>query len=481
MTTELYNRSSQSQQAYVRAISAAYRNVSQLYEPSVWLAKEPEIEEKLLRDADVLQATDYRCKLIAGRQWTLQAANEGDAASTLAVTIGTKLLGRLQRFTQGRYKLARAFLHGQRIARIHGRMVVLTLGDGKPRTWWVPTHLEDVDRRWYRTVPTMQRDSLTAHYERWNITKGDWEPESVEESLRTIRHTYLDEQGNLGFGRGLREALGWLWYTKTHVWHEYVNAAERFGQGMRVLKVNGLRDAGKLLPNEEAVQAALEKISNTRARHDTVIDREDELEIVQPSGEGWQMFRELTAALQQSMVRLILSANLTTGGEEGGSLARAQVQENSTEALVQFDREALEETLTHSLLRAVWHFNYANLVEFGLVEEMPRFNIKQEKLLDPSQRAMVAKTAHEIGLDLAKEDLYEQLGFRKPQDGDEVLEGAEPGMGGAFGGGAGAGGDPLDFLRIGGGQPRPPMPPPGAEDDREDGAPPRREPSRATA
>jgi len=476
-STDLLNRSNQAQMIYLRAISSAFRNTTQLYDPSVWLQTEPDIEGKMLRDADILQAVDYRCKLVAGRQWTLQSESEGDDAAAMAVTIGTKLLKRIGKFTQARYKLARAFLHGQRLARIHGKPLQLTLGDGKLRTWWVPTHLEDIDKRWYRTVPRTENGVVSAHYERWNLAKSTWEPESVEDSVCTIRHTYLDEQGNLGFGRGLREALGWLWYTKTHVWQEYVNAAERFGQGITVTKVDGLRDASKLLPNEELVRKHLEAAANLRARHTMVLDKADEFEVVQPSGEGWQMFRELTAALQVSIVKLILSANLPTQADSGGSYALAKEQGDSTESVAQFDRDALEETLTDSLLRAVWFYNHANFAELGLLDEMPRFNIKQEKRVDPEKRANVAVAMHGIGLDLATDDLYEQVGFRKPQDGEDVLEGADEPVGSPFGGGGGSGGDPLDFLRVKG-PPKPPQPPvPGDEE----GESPKKEPARATA
>jgi len=473
MTTELLARTNQSQRIFLSAISSAYRNSLRLYEPSVWLAQEPEIEDKMLRDADVVHATSQRCKLIAGRQWTLQAESSGNEKSALAVAIGTKLLKNIRDFTQSRSKLARAFLHGQQMAWINWRPTVMTIGDGKPRTWIVPIKMQSIDKRWFQDKPIEEPDgTISIKHQRYDLKLRDFVFESPEESLCMVRHTYEDEQGTLGFGRGLREPLAWLWYTKTHSWQEYMNAAERFGQGVAVTKVDGLRDASTMLPNEDLVRKHLETISNMRARHSLVFDKSDEFEIVQPSGEGWQMFRELTESLKSSIIMLILSANLPTSANEGGSYALGEIQENSTEALVQYDREALEETLTHSLVRSVWHYNSANLIELGIADELPRFNIKQEKRLDPEKRAAVAQILHTMGVPLAMEDVYEQTGFRKPEDGEDTLEGADPAEASGFSGGGG-GGDPLDFLRIKG-PPKPPQPP--GQDDH-DGAPPKDEPS----
>jgi hypothetical protein len=51
MTTELRVQN-QSQNLYVRALSTAYRSGIQVHDPSLWLLREPELEEKMLRDAE---------------------------------------------------------------------------------------------------------------------------------------------------------------------------------------------------------------------------------------------------------------------------------------------------------------------------------------------------------------------------------------------------------------------------------------------
>ena len=76
MTTELRVRN-QSQQLYVRALSTAWRNNVELHDPSLWLLREPELEEKMLRDADIAHALQYRRHQIAGQRWNCIPRVEG--------------------------------------------------------------------------------------------------------------------------------------------------------------------------------------------------------------------------------------------------------------------------------------------------------------------------------------------------------------------------------------------------------------------
>jgi len=432
MTTELRIRN-QSQQLYVRALSQAWRNRVQLYDPSVWLLRDPEAEEKMFRDADIAHAVGYRRHLIAGRQWTLTPRNETSPRADIAVAIGTELLGGIKHFTDARFNLARAFFSGARFARIHAEPRTMTIGDGKPRTWWVPTRLEDMDKRMYRIVPENDGEEIKAHWERWNVAQQEFQPEDAVDAIQTIRHVYQDDQGQLGHGRALREALGWWWYAKEHVFQESLQAVERFAQGIIHAKVDGAIDAETNLPNTALIQAWQDLLEDMRSRHVLVSDRNDEVEIISGNAEGNQLLKDIREELRSTIFTLVLGANLTTSANEGGSYALAEIQENSTEALIQYDRETLEETLTDDLLGCVWWKNHPNLVELGVADEKPRFTITQEKRQDPKERAEVAGALHGMGVRLSLDDLYEQSGFRKPEDGEDILEGGTPPP--AFGGG----------------------------------------------
>lgn len=425
MSTELHTPN-EAQRLYVHALASAYRGGVQLYDPSVWLGREPELEEKMLRDADIAHAVGYRRHLIAGQRWSCVARHEGSPRAPLAVAVGTDLLREIKQFTSARLNLARAFLSGQRFAMIQGRVKTLTIGDGRPRKWWVPVRLKDEDKRIYRTVSKLDSEGrIGAHREKWNINTMQFEPLSNLDAIAVIRHTYQDDEGSLGYGRGLRDPLAWWWYAKTQVFNEKLSAVERFAQGILSAKVDGARDANSGLPNTELITKWRNVLEDLRARHVLVYDKADQVEHVSMNGEGWQLLDGITRELKNTIFTLVLGANLTTSADEGGSYALAGVQENSTEALVQFDRETLEETLSDDLLGYLWFRNHANLVELGIVDEQPLFSITQEKREDPRERAEVAKTLHDIGVDVPLDDLYEQTGFRKPEPGEPTLAGRE--------------------------------------------------------
>ena len=432
MTSELRVRN-QSQSLYTRAISQAWQNGVQLYDPSVWLLRDPETEEKMLRDADIAHAVGYRRHLIAGRNWKLQPKVE-TPRSPLCVAVGSALVEEIKHFTEARFQLARAFFSGSRFGRIHGRSRTLTIGDGKPRTWWVPERIEDLDKRMFRIVPENDGEHIQAYWERWNVAKQDWEPESVRDAVRTIRHVYQDDQASLGHGRGLREALGWWWYAKTQVFQESLQAVERFAQGILTAKVDGARDAETGLPNTELINQWRDVLEDLRSRHVLVYDSSDTVESVSVSGEGWQLMNTIRDELRSTIYTLIMGANLTTSANSGGSYALAQIQENSTEALVQYDRETLEDTLTDDLLGCIWWKNHANLQELGISNEKPRFSITQEKREDPQERAAVAQVLAGMGVELSLEDVLEQTGFRKPEPGEEVVRSAPDPASSLFGG-----------------------------------------------
>jgi hypothetical protein len=438
MASELMHGRSQARELYVRALYSAYRSGVQLYDPSVWQARDPDVLEKMLRDADIAHAVNFRKHLIAGRQWDLvQDPYHRDAdRARLARAVCGPLLSRIQRFTEARLQLAGAFLHGQRFARIHAETATLSIGDGKPRTWWIPVRLEDIDKRMRRIVPHHDGQRVHATWQRFDIGVGQWVDETVEESIDVIEHTYQDEQGSLGYGRGLLDALGWWWYAKEHVFAESLAACERLAQGIVAAKVDGARDAATGLPNEKLIRDWQKVLERLRSKHVLVYDKTDQVEVIQASGEGHALLRDIRDELRTTIHTLILGANITTAANKGGSYALAEVQENSTEALIQFDRESLEESLTTHLIGAIWFHNWANMVDLGIAEDRPRFNIRQEKHLDPQVRVAVAEAASRMGLPLALDEVYEHIGFRRPGPDDEVLQprstpaGADPiGMG----------------------------------------------------
>ncbi len=442
MTVELRLRN-QSRQQFVRAYSSAWRHSIEVYEPSTWLLRDPDAEAKMMRLAEINHAVTHRQNLITGNRWSLVAKDDKSQRAALAVEVGTALVEQIERFYDGLRNLSYAFLPGQRFAYVQGVPMQLRIGDGKRRTWWVPKSLEDLDKRNFRKVVERDESSqeiLGAHWERWLAGKTGWKPLTTNESRCLIEHTYRDTQLTLGYGTALIEALGWHWYTLTHIFQESIAKAERYGQGFLHAKIDGLRDGGASLPNTQLLEEWKSTLEDMRARHILVSDKADDIAMIEASGTGWEILSTLREELRSSILTLILGANLTTSQNgKVGSFAMAEVHENSTESLIRFDRRALDETISRGLLKnCLWHKNWPNLVELGIAHECPTFQIVQEKQQDPQERAQVALTLNQMGVDLSLEDLYEQTGFRRPERGEEVVRGGQapqPGPGGLGGGG----------------------------------------------
>lgn len=442
MSTELrqYNNA---QELYLQSIRAAWSR-SQIRYPSMWSGRDPDVEAKMLRDATIGLAVRHRCLLVAGREWDLQPMNPKDPVSDLAVAVARALLKPIKKFTDSRRTLARAFFHGSRYALIHTREKVLDIGDGKRRKWVVPVRLEDQNRLRYRKViDDPSADKVTAHWEKWAILGkdgGTWQPVNDHEARMIIGHVFDDTEEGLGYGQGLREALGWPWYALTHANQETLGAIERFARGWVVAKIDKAAHAESGLPNNEVIRVWLKKLEQMQSRHVAVLSQDDTVEVVKGSSEGYQMLDNFVQRQENKVDRLVLAAKLPTGGggDNVGSLARAGVEESSTQAVVGGDRDGLEETLTDDLVGYIWWRNNANLVELGIQDEKPRFSINQEKVEEPEKVANTAAVFHGMGLPLATEDLYERGGFRQPEAGEDVLEGAVAPVappGGGFGGG----------------------------------------------
>ena len=424
MTTEL-RAHNQSQQLYVRALASAWRSGVQIHDPSIWLLRDPEVEEKMLRDADIVHAIGQRTAAVAGLQWSIKPGRPNSPRAPVAIAVARALLEKIRHFTESRRLLARAFLHGARYGRIHWRSADLEIGDGRTRTWMVPIRIEDVDKRMFRIVPKNDGKTIRAHWERWNLATQEWEPETMADAMSTIRHTFQDDQASLGHGRGLREALGWWWYAKEHVFAESLQAVERFAQGILSMKIEGARDAATGQPNTELIRACTAVLEDMRSRHVLVYDAADTVEIIHPGGEGWQLLKDIRAELKQTIVELILGATLPTSANEGGSYALGKVQESSSDMLMQFDREALQETLTEKLIGACWAMNHRNILELGIDVERPLFVLNQEKTDDPAKRADVASKLNGMGINLSLADVLDQTGFRKPEPGEETVAGRQ--------------------------------------------------------
>ena len=111
------------------------------------------------------------------------------------------------------------------------------------------------------------------------------------------------------------------------------------------------------------------------------------------------------------------------GGLDKGSMARAEVEEDVSDELLEFDRWIVDDTLTNDLIPVILENNRQICAKLGLLDvRPPQFRTSNEKRKDPEKAARVVDLALKAGIPLKKEEVYKRLDFSQPGEGDDVFE-----------------------------------------------------------
>jgi len=415
---------------YVNALSDAIKNRDWVYDPSFALQSDRQIYEKILRDPVAAHAIRFRKHLVAAAEVRVVSASERPEDEA-AAKICEDLLRKISGFTDARICLANAIFQGSSYARITGSRKNIIAGtlpggdDPVPLNWWVPERLQDVDRRRFR----LERDpkTKTMHWQLWSVERRDWEPLTHPEWF--IRSVYEAVESSLGYGRGLLDTLYYFQSTKARSLQDLTSAGERFGQGLITIAIDNLRAAdgrpvgGDLNSTSKIAADWQRELGKQRSRHVLVHDSRDELKTYNGIGEGWQLLQWILGYLDNAQVTAILGSTLPTLEGDGGSRALGEVQENSTEALVQADRARLADDLTRDLLGLIWRLNRDQIMAQVGPAQMPTLKIDQRKREDPKEAADLIAVLLGAGVKLRAREVYEKVGFTMPLPGDDVIEG----------------------------------------------------------
>lgn len=421
MSGRLFNtRTATAYDRYSRDLTSAVKHRQWIQDPSFALGTDDMVYEKVRRDAIAAQAMIYRRHLVAGREVLLEPASN-DRASQLATAAIAELVGHLLLFGEGRFELASAVFRGSAYQAMEGSYQRIAVGGLPAAQWWVPQRLTDVDRRRFRL--SWDAKAGGARWNLWSVQRERWE--ELRHPEHFVRHVYQRTEDTLGYGRGLLDSLHYYQAAKMRVVQEGLAACERFGQGFMLAAVEGLRQGSEGRGNDAHAQRYLDQLNKHRARNAFVHPKGDEVKLMTGFGEGWQLIRELLNYLDNAIRILILGANLPTSATGGGSYALAEVQQNSTEALIAFDREILSEVLTRDLVGLVWALNRPTLRALGLGQvRAPKLRVRQETKVDPEAFSRLLEAALRAGLRVKTSEVYKRLGLTQPSLEDEVLAGA---------------------------------------------------------
>ena len=196
------------------------------------------------------------------------------------------------------------------------------------------------------------------------------------------------------------------------------------------------------------------------ARGVLAIDKRHDVDIIKGFGEGAEIILKGLDYCDRAQRGIILAVQLPTGGSEGGSQALGKVQENSTEALVQYDREMLGDAVSDNLINLMWRLNRVPILGVGKAAgvdmtfaQAPRAVIVHEKYVDPEREMRINQLALASGADIKTEEFYRSIGRTPPGPDDEKIKGQvrdlNLGAPGSDGGGASLpfSSNPLDTSR----------------------------------
>ena len=410
---------------YATELSNALKYRDWIYDPDYALANDSAVYEKIMRDPVTAHAIRFRKHLVAGAEWRIEPASDDEIDKRAAEIVEEAIL-KIENFTDARIRLSSSIFLGSAYAAIQGERYTQRLAGSEPREWWTPKALIDKDRRRFRRV--YDRAIGRRRWEMYSIDREQYEallhPEWYVHSI------YDDTESALNYGRGLLNTIYQYQAAKSRTLQDAAALSERTGQGFLMVAIDNMRGAdgrpvaGADGSGSNVSDAWATQLDKHRARNILVHDARDKVQLLTGFGEGSQLLSSLRDYYDSAITTAILGAHLPTTANSGGSYALAKIQENSTEALVQADRNRLSDEITRDIVGAVWRYNRFQLDAEGLGSaRRPKFRIVNQKREDPVSSAQVVATLLGAGVKLRADEVYRKCGFTQPLPEDETIKG----------------------------------------------------------
>ncbi len=419
-------------QRYVHELSSIYGRDFWIDDPDFALASDDEIYAKLERDPVVYHALQLRTLTVAGQQWHLEPPTDEPEDKALARWL-EELLGKIRDFSQARMLLFRGgLLSGRGYGWIRGERRRLSIDGNKAEKIWVPLSIEHQDKRSFRYdaihgehVEGKGR-STARQLKFWSIREDKWVALRQHELRALIQMKYMNRADRLGYGQGIAVPLYLYFRAKGLAWQDWMAGGERWGQGGIVTaRIDAMEKGSTDRSNDDIQDEWLDTIEKMRSRHALVFDKADEVDVIEPSSTGVMIPADIIEYCDKAITRLILGAIRPTGADtDTGARAQAEVEQESTDVLTQYDRAQLDEALTDHLVKCVFDLNRPAIRAAGLAKAaMPKFVSSMERKADPQKAMATIGPALQAGIPLKRSEVYEKLGLQPPAEDDEVFTG----------------------------------------------------------
>ena len=431
-------------QTFMSLIASVYKSGAPfLYDPDLSRLRDPDTWSKIMVDDDFRPAWMQRLAKVVRREWRMEPADESEPAARKA-----KLIEAIIRGGKGLYVARRHFAH----AAMWGYAPVWTEGtrelavvDGIIGEWWLPKEFKSLDYRQIVLKSEATRDPKdgTSHVSviplMSTIEDGSFLPVNSPEclSLFVWGNDTLDRKG---YGRGLDEPVYVLCWVKAAARSIFLQGYEKWANGIVDVAMDAAAHGTTAQDNETVADQHATAVSSMRALGYFIHDKRDEIKILAGNGEGTRSGLDLLRYLGEAITRVVLNSILTSGQASGaGSLARAGEEGQTTDDVLDADRDMIDDVITDRIVKLIDERNEPMWAQLGLSGVEPgRFSSIGDEDEDPEKFGRVVESAQKAGLKISEDEAYRRFGLRKPAADEKILEAPKPespfGPGSPFGG-----------------------------------------------
>jgi len=431
---------------HVVTFTGVVGSISRVYRASDEALKDNPDNAALMRnDLGIMECVEGRQRAVALLNWHIEPENDKDQRQKDIAAYATTAFQRIPRFMQLRENLLHATWFGRYATKLKWGWQQVSNRNIVQIRAWRPVHGDKLVFRYDPDTREWDDDQLgirvgnnysnsTLIGDKWPVTRAqfvsptDWGMAYFirphERNLIAVHRHYIEDgeydiPQNAGriHGVGLRSRIYWTWYQKQETLAWMMEYLERSAGGFEIWYYPW----GNPTAREETRKAAIERTS--MGRNVVMVPKQvgpDQFgqwyDRVEPSMAGVAQIQDLVMNyFGASIKRYILGQTLTTeaaGTGLGSNLADVHLA--TFLSIVKYDATLLEETITNDLLDPWFRANFP-LERFRLT-----FRIDTESE-DAAEKLQAAQQAYNMGLALREQDIYDLLGFAKPDPTDAVL------------------------------------------------------------
>ena len=409
---------------YPRQLQSLYESSREIVDTDLAQMKEPEVWDKFRQDAVCYGAMQHRANRIAGDSFMVVPPDNPPEEEKGLAAWYQDALGEISCFKQAQQLLAHGVFRARSYAYPENAKRHLQLGEIgklKPQEWHLITSLVDVDKD---RVQKLKKDDKWGWYLH-PASGSSREPRRLGGDDPFISMVWCPEERTLGYGWPALRSVYFMWWAKMEALPLVLHGLERWAMGFTDIEVDENNLAGELGGDATSTRdEALEQFKKHRTDHAYAHGSSTKINFTETSGTGHEIAMGWVEYCDTVIRGAIYGAPLPLGSAEGvGSLARAEVEQDVAQDLIDSDRALKDEKMGGKLMRLLWDWNPQLRHIFPNSPRMPRFVTTSKQQENPLENAQVAAVLLQNGVKLKAEEVYERTGWTMPEKNDETVEG----------------------------------------------------------